>query len=146
MTTLKTGLACGYEIFNSQITDDQELVINKIVATHLGINESDITWLYITMISFDEYNDGFPYLLLPDNTMVILDSAGHPEAGYEIELEIFTSDHPSRSDCRWPYHHGYHAYQCGFYGCENEDDFLNAEEIAAYKLGKQEALTAPAYA
>jgi hypothetical protein len=145
MTTLKTGLVCGCEIFNSQVTDDQERTINSIVSNHFGINEHEIEWFYVTIMGC-ECDDGFPYLLLPNDTMVILESTGHPEAGYEIELEVFLPDHPSRSDCRWPYHHGYHAYTCGFYDCGDESDFINAEEIAAYQLGKQEALTAPAYA
>lgn len=139
MTTLITGLDCSCEIFNSQITDDQEQFINDIVASHFGINESDIEWLYV-QISGQE-DDGAPYLLLPDNTLIVLESVGHfpPKAGYQIALDIFSTDHPSRHDCRWRYHCDNHAYECGYYNCGDESDFLNAEEIAAYHLGKQEA-------
>lgn len=139
MTTLKTEIACGWDIFNSQITDDQELVINKIVASHFGINESDITWLYVTIRGCECDDDGFPYLVLPDNTMVILN-----ELYNKIALEVFPPDHPNRSNPRWAYHYNNYAYESGFHDCGNETDFLNAEEIAAYQLGKQEALTVSA--
>jgi hypothetical protein len=144
MTTLKTGLVCGCEIFNSQVTDDQERTINSIVSNHFGINEHEIEWFYVTIMGC-ECDDGFPYLLLSDNTMVILESKGHDEAGYEIELEVFPLDHPSRSNPRWAYHYSNYAYESGYYDCGDETDFLNAEEIAAYQLGRQEA-TAHAYA